>query len=168
MEELFQIGAITQTHGIRGEIKVFPMTDDWNSFKNRKHVLLDTGKGYLEVEIASARPQKNLVICKLKGFDHINDVEGLKGKGLYVTRENRVPCEKDEYFVSDLEGILVYTEDGTEIGQIKEVMTTGANDVYVVERKGDEDLLLPAIKECILHVDVKEKKMIVFLMPGLE
>ena len=100
MTELYQVGAITQTHGIRGEVKVFPMTDDVSRFKNMKELILDTGKEQIVLEVTSARPQKNLVILKFKGIDNINDVEKYKGCGLFVTKENCVKCKKDEYFIA--------------------------------------------------------------------
>lgn len=168
MEELLQVGVITNTHGIRGEVKVFPTTDDVKRFKKLKNVILDTGKEQLELEITQVKYFKNLVILKFKGIANINEIERYKGKGLFVTRENAVKCEKDEYFIADLIGIQVVTEDGQEIGQIADVLQTGANDVYVVERSGKKELLLPAIKECIRKVDMKERVMQVFVMPGLE
>ena len=91
MEELFQVGAITQTHGIKGEVKVFPMTDDVSRFKNMKEILLDAGReGYISLEVESARPQKNLVILKFKGIDNINDIEKYKGKGLMLPKKTEL------------------------------------------------------------------------------
>ena len=132
MTELYQVGAITQTHGIRGEVKVFPMTDDVSRFKNMKELILDTGKEQIVLEVTSARPQKNLVILKFKGIDNINDVEKYKGCGLFVTKENRVKCKKDEYFIADLIGLRAIDEEGEAFGTISDVIQTGANDVYVV------------------------------------
>ena len=94
--DLYQVGAITQTHGVRGEVKVFPLTDDVTRFKNMKDLILDTGREQITLEVTSARPQKNLVILKFKGYDSINDVEKYKGAKLYVTKENRVACDEDE------------------------------------------------------------------------
>lgn len=105
---------------------------------------------------------------KFKGIDNINDVEKYKGKSLLVTRENAVKCEKDEYFIADLIGVKAVTEDGQEIGEITDVLQTGANDVYVVKRLGKKDLLLPAIKECIRKVDMEQRVMQVFVLPGLD
>lgn len=98
MTELYQVGAITQTHGIRGEVKVFPMTDDVSRFKNMKELILDTGKEQIVLEVTSARPQKNLVILKFKGIDNINDVEKYKGCGLFVTKENRVKQKRRVFY----------------------------------------------------------------------
>ncbi len=168
MEDLLQIGVISNTHGVRGEVKVFPTTDDPKRFKKLKQVIMDTGKEQLKLEITEVKFLKNLVILKFKGIDNINDVEKYKGNGLFVTRENAVKCEKDEYFIADLIGVKAVTKDGEEIGEIIDVLQTGANDVYIVERPGRKDLLLPAIKECILNVDMKERIMQVFIMPGLD
>ncbi len=165
--DLYQVGAITQTHGIRGEVKVFPLTDDVSRFENMKDLLLETKKGYLHLDVTSARPQKNLVILKFKGYDNINDVEGFKGAKLFVEKENRVALAEDEYFIADLIGLKVITEEDKELGKISDVISTGANDVYVVETDGGKEVLLPAIHDCILNVDYDNKIMLVHLMPGL-
>lgn len=167
MQDLYQVGAITQTHGVRGEVKVFPLTDDISRFKNMKNLILDTGKEQIVLEVTSARPQKNLVILKFKDYDNINDVERYKGCGLYVTKENRVKCKKDEYFIADLVGISVITEEGELLGEITDVITTGANDVYAVQTPEGKEVLLPAIKDCILDVDIDKNEMRVHVMPGL-
>jgi len=112
MEDLLQIGVITTTHGVRGEVKVFPTTDDPKRFKKLKQVILDTGKEQTELEVAGARFFKNLVILKFKGIDNINDVEQYRQKSLYVTRENAVPLEENEYFIADLIGLKVVSDEG--------------------------------------------------------
>ena len=165
--DLYQVGAITQTHGVRGEVKVFPLTDDVMRFKNMKDLILDTGREQITLEVTSARPQKNLVILKFKGYDSINDVEKYKGAKLYVTKENRVACDEDEYFIADLIGIQVVSDEGEELGTISDVLQTGANDVYVVSKDGAKDLLIPAIHACIQNVDVAAGQMEVHLLPGL-
>ena len=165
--DLYQVGAITQTHGVRGEVKVFPLTDDVMRFKNMKDLILDTGREQITLEVTSARPQKNLVILKFKGYDSINDVEKYKGAKLYVTKENRVACDEDEYFIADLIGIQVVSDEGEELGTISDVLQTGANDVYEVEMADGKSLLLPAIKQCILNVDVENGTMQVHVLEGL-
>lgn len=167
MEDLLQVGAIANTHGVRGEVKVFPMTDDVNRFRKLKQVLLDTGKEKKELSITQVKFFKNLVILKFKGYDNINDVEQWKGMPLYVTRDQAVKCEKDEYFIADLIGILVEDEEGEALGELFDVLTTGANDVYVIKKPGCQDLLLPAIKECILSVDLEGRRMKVHVLEGL-
>ena len=166
MEDVFQVGVISTTHGIAGEVKVFPTTDDMNRFKKLKKVILDTGKETQLLHIQQVRFFKNMVIVKFKEFRSINDVERLRGKSLYVTRENAVKLQKDEYFIADMIGIQVVSDEGEDLGILQDVMQTGANDVYVVEKDGEE-LLIPAIKDCILSVNVEEGKMEVHLLPGL-
>ena len=167
MEQLLQVGVISSTHGVRGEVKVFPTTDDANRFKKLKKVILDTGLEKKELEIQGVKFFKQFVILKFKGIDNINDIEKYKGKSLYVTRENAVKLKKDEYFIADLIDMQVVLEDGTLLGILTDVMKTGANDVYCVESEKYGGVLLPAIGECILDVDVEGRKMTVHLMPGL-
>ena len=167
MEELLQVGAITSTHGIRGEVKVFPTTDDPKRFCKLKQVILDDGKSKIDLEVESVKFFKNLVIVKFKGLDDINEVEKYRKATLWVTRDQAVPLKKDEYFIADLIGLSVVTEDGEELGNITDVIQTGANDVYVVAKEGEEELLIPAIKECVKNVDLKNQVMTIFLMPGL-
>lgn len=171
MEDLLQVGIITQTHGIKGEVKVFPTTDDPNRFKRLKNVLLDTGKEKIALEIEGVRFFKQFVILKFKEFNNINDVEKYKTKSLLVTRENAVKLRRNEYFIADLMGLEVVTEDGNHFGTLRDVMQTGANDVYIVDMdvEGMEprEVLLPAIKECILNVDMEAQKVTVHIMDGL-
>lgn len=166
MEQFLQVGVITSTHGIRGEVKVFPTTDDAARFKKLKKVLLDTGKERLELEIQSVKFFKQFVIVKFKGIDNINDIERYKGKSLLVPRENAVPLKKDEYYIGDLIGMEVFTEEGC-FGVLKDVMETGANEVYIVDSDEHGEVLIPAIRQCILDVDVEGKRMKIRLMDGL-
>lgn len=167
MEDLLQVGVITTTHGVRGEVKVFPTTDDANRFKKLKNVILDTGKEQLDLEIAQVKFFKNLVILKFKGIDNINDIEKYKGKSLYVTRENAVKLKKNEYFIADLIGLKAVSEDGTELGKITYVLQTGANDVYVVQQEDGQEVLIPAIRDCVLNVDLEAGIMTLHLLDGL-
>ena len=167
MENLLQVGVITSTHGIRGEVKVFPTTDDPNRFRKLKQVILDTGKEQLDMEIASVKFFKNQVIVKFKGIDDINDVEKYRKAGLYVTRENAVPLGENEYFIADLIGLRVISDEEEELGVIDDVLQTGANDVYIVKKEQTPDLLIPAIKDCIKNVNIEEGTMVVHLLPGL-
>lgn len=168
MEDFLQVGVITQTHGIRGEVKIFPMTDDVKRFKKGILLMLDTGKENLQLEVESVKFFKQYVILKFKGYDSINDIEKYVKKNLYVSRENAVKCKKDEYFIADLIGLTVLNdEDNQSIGTITDVMTTGANDVYVVETLDGNEVLIPAIRDCILSVDLDQKTMLVHVLPGL-
>lgn len=167
MNDELQVGVITQTHGIRGEVKVFPTTDDANRFKKLKEVILDTGRERLSMEIEGVKFFKQFVILKFKGYDSINDVERYRQGKLFVTRDNAVRLKKDEYFVADMIGMRVVTDEGEDFGVLKEVLATGANDVYVVSRKDGEEVLLPAIKECVRNMDMDGHVMEVHIMDGL-
>ncbi len=167
MEDYLRVGVIANTHGIGGEVKVFPTTDDNQRFKALKQVFLDTGKEYLELEIERVRFFKQMVIVKFKGINNINDIERYKGKDLLVTRENAVPLEENEYFIYDILGAQVETEDGKALGILSEVLTTGANDVYVVKQPSGKEILLPVIADCVKEIDTENKRVAVHLMPGL-
>lgn len=167
MEDFLQVGAITSTHGIRGEVKVFPTTDDPKRFKKLKKVILDTGREQKELEIEGVKFFKQFVILKFKGMDNINDIEKYKGKNLLVPREHAVKLEKDEYFIADLIGLKVLLEDGSLFGELTDVMQTGANDVYCVQTVQHGEVLIPAIGECIKNVDVEKGEMTVHILPGL-
>lgn len=167
MIEELQVGVITQTHGIRGEVKVFPTTDDANRFQKLKEVILETGKERLTLTVAGVKFFKQYVILKFREYDSINDVEKYKGARLLVPREKAVKLQKDEYFVADLIGMQVVTEDGEPFGRLKNVLETGANDVYVVETTEGKEVLLPAIRECVLQVDMEKGVITVHIMDGL-
>jgi len=167
MEQLLQVGVISSTHGVRGEVKVFPTTDDVRRFKKLKKVFLDTGREQLELEVEGVKFFKQFAIVKFKGIDNINDIEKYKGKSLFVDRANAVKLKKDEYFIADMIGMQVFTEDGAEFGTLKDVMETGANDVYVIESPVHGEVLVPAIKQCILQVDVENQRMTIHLLEGL-
>lgn len=167
MEQLLQVGVITQTHGVHGEVKVFPTTDDPERFLDLEYVFLDTGREKKKLAIQSVKFFKQFVILKFKGINNINDIEKYKRCALLVDRENAVELEEDEYFIADMIGMEVLTEDGEIFGTLKDVIETGANDVYIINSKKHGEVLVPAIKECILDVNVKEGKMLVHLMDGL-
>lgn len=167
MENLLKVGIISSTHGIRGEVKVFPTTDDAQRFKKLKNVLLDSGKEKRDLKIQGVKFFKQFVILKFEEIDDINDVEKYKGSSLYVTRDQAVKLKKDEYFIADLIGLKVIAEEEKLEGILKDVMETGANDVYVIELSDGRELLLPAIKECVLSVDIEKGEMQIHLLDGL-
>ena len=167
MEEMLRVGVISSTHGVRGEVKVYPTTDDSERFLDLDQVTLDTGREQITLEIQNVKFFKNMVILKFKGYDNINDIEKYKGKDLLIHREQAVELKEDEYFVTDLMGLKVVSEEGTVLGILKEVIPTGANDVYVVQPENGKELLLPAIKDCILNVDLEKGIMTIHLMDGL-
>lgn len=167
MEQFLQVGVVSSTHGIRGEVKVFPTTNDPGRFQKLKKVLLTTEKEQIPLEIQNVRFSRQFVIVKFKGIDHINDIEKYKGSQLLVAREDAVKLEKDEYYIADLLGMEVVTDEG-EKGVLKDVIETGANEVYVIEFETSGEVLIPAIRDCILDVDVEAGKMQVHLLEGLK
>ncbi len=167
METKLQVGVISSTHGVRGEVKVFPTTDDMKRFKRLKEVILDTGKEEITLEIEGVKFFKQFVILKFKDYDNINDIEKYKGKSLLVTRANAVRLRRDEYFIADLQGLTVVDEEDKIIGTLRDVMETGANDVYIIDMTDGREVLIPAIKECVLQVDLEAGKMQIHLMDGL-
>lgn len=168
MEDFFKIGIITATHGLHGEVKVFPTTDDVKRFKKLKNVTLDTGKAETAVlEIESVKFFKQFAILKFQGIDSIEDAQKYRKASLLVPRSDAVRLRKDEYFIADLIGLAVRDEDGTQIGTLRDVMETGANDVYVIALEDGRELLLPAIKQCVLEVDVEAGFIRIHILDGL-
>ena len=153
MTERFQVGVITGTHGLRGEVKVFPTTEDPARFLDLEEVILDAPKGERRLVIRSVKFFKKFVILGFEGLDRIEDVERLRGTPLLIDRRDALPLGYAQYYVADILGLSVRTEDGREIGKLREVI---------------EDLLLPAIADCILDIRPEEGYMTVYVMPGLE
>ncbi|MBO5424324.1 MAG: 16S rRNA processing protein RimM [Lachnospiraceae bacterium] len=167
MEDIFRIGVITTTHGLKGEVKVFPTTDDLNRFKKLKKCFIRTPKEDIQVEKNSCKFFKNMVILSFKEFGDINEVERFRNCDIYVTRDNAVPLEDDEYYISDVIGMNIILEDGSELGVLQDVMQTGANDVFVIKLKDDKELLMPVIKDCVLDMNYDTGKITVRLMKGM-
>ena len=167
MENLLKVGVITTTHGVRGEVKVYPTTDEPERFLDLDYVLLDTGRELRRLDIKNVRFFKNLAILKFDGIDNINDIEKYKGRDLWIPREEAQELDEDEYYIADLLGMKVLLEDGSEFGTLRDVMETGANDVYIVDSVKHGEVLLPAIKECIRSVDIEKEQMMIHLMDGL-
>ncbi len=168
MQDLFRVGVIANTHGIKGEVKVFPTTDAPERFKKLKSVILDAKREQITLEIQSAKFFKNLVIVKFKGIDDINDIEKYKGCDLYVTRENATPLNEGEYYIADLIDMKVVDDEGNELGVLFDVLQTGANDVFVVKlNESDKELLLPNIPDCILDVDLENGVVKAHVLDGL-
>ena len=168
MVSRFRVGVIAGTHGLRGEVKVFPTTDEPARFLDLEKVILDTGREERTLTIRSVKFFKKFVILGFKGMDRIEDVEKLKGADLLINREDAIPLEEGEYFIPDLLGLRVVTDDGRELGVIKDVIETGANNVYDVQNEDGARILIPAIPQCILDVRLEEGDMTVHLLPGLE
>lgn len=167
MEDFLRVGVITSTHGIAGEVKVFPTTDDINRFKKLKKVWVDLGREKKELNIAAVKFFKNIVILKFKEYGNINEVTGILKKDILITRDQAVPLGEDENFICDLYGLGAVTDEGVYLGVVSDVLKTGANDVYIIKTEDDREILIPAIKQCILKVDLEEKIMTIHLLEGL-
>lgn len=167
MEQFLRVGVITSPHGIRGEVKVFPTTDDINRFKKLKEVYLDTGRERLSLHVEQVKFFKGMAILKFKEFNNINDVEPFRKKDLLVSREQAVKLAPNENFIVDLIGLTVMTDEGEEFGTVKDILQTGANDVYVITGKDGKEYLFPSIKECILDVDLDKGQVLVHILDGL-
>lgn len=168
--DMLRVGVITQTHGLKGEVKVFPTTDDVKRFDYLKSVYINTDSGLLELKVENARYFKQFVILKFEGIDDINDVEKYKKEDLYVSRKDAIPLEEGQYYIADIIGLKVIDEEGMDIGVVSDVYETGANSVYVVkgnENVDNKELMLPNIDECIKEVNLKENYIKVHIMKGL-
>ena len=167
MEKYLRVGVISSVHGIKGEAKVFPTTDDINRFKKLKSCMIDTGKGYKEVTVKSAKFFKGMVIL---GFNEISSIEEMtpyKGKDILVDRDHAVKLAPNENFICDLIGLRVVTDEGSELGELTDVLQTGANDVYIVKTQEGKEVLLPVIGDCILDVDLEKGQVLAHILPGL-
>ena len=167
MEELLRVGVISSTHGVRGEVKVFPTTDDPERFRLLKEVLLDTGREKLSLKIQNVKFFKNMVILKFEGYDNINQIEMYRGKELWIRRDQAVEWKENEYFIADLVGLTVIDDEEKVLGTLTDVIQTGANDVYAVKLENGKEVLIPAIRQCILKVDLEAGMMKVHVLPGL-
>ncbi len=175
MVEYLRTGVVTEPHGIRGEIKVFPTTDDVTRFERYGELVVERGgktpeeSGGAEVrKIESVKYQKDRVILKLSGIDSRNDAETLRRAELYVHRSHSTPPKEGEYFTADLYGLQVFTEDGRKVGVVEDVLKTGANDVFSIRKEDGKELLLPKVDAFVRNVDVETGVMTVFLLPGME
>ena len=157
MVDYLRVGVITSPHGLRGDVKVFPTTDDVNRFKKLKKAYIDTGKEKMPVTVEQARFFKNMVILKFKEMNRIEDCEPFRNKDILITRDQAVKLNPDENFIADLIGLKVLTD----------ILQTAANDVYLIEGPEGKEYLFPSIKECILNVDLESGTVTVHIMDGL-
>ncbi len=170
MGEMFTVGTIVGPHGLKGEVRVFSRTDypELRFAPGSRLLIFHQGKqSPEEIVVKSSRIHKSLYLVQFEGFDTVERVEKMRGAELKVLRSDAPPLPEGEYWIDDLINCQVVTEDGEVLGLLTDVLTPGANDVYVVKKPGRKDVLIPAIPECVLKVDVENKHMLVHLMPGL-
>jgi 16S rRNA processing protein RimM len=167
MADYYNVGKVTSAHGIKGEVKVYPLTNVPERFYDLEYVwIFDDQQRPYKYDIEYVKIISKRVCVKLKGIDTRDDAEKLKGAFLKVNSQNALKLEENEYFIKDLLGMKVYTEEGSFLGTLVEVLKTGANDVYVIKTEKRE-ILIPAIKEVVKKVDVDNKVMVVHLLEGL-
>ena len=167
MQEYFEVGQIVNTFGINGLVKVMPFTDDIQRFEELEYVLIEKNKKLLKYLIKEVKYQKQMVLLKLKGIDDINQAEEFKGCYLKIKREDAKELPEGTYFIADLIGLNVYTDDGKILGIIDDIFNYGSNDIYVVKDESGKQILITAIKEVIIQIDLENEKMIVHLLKGL-
>lgn len=167
MVDYLKIGQIINTHGVQGEVKVFPLTDDIKRFSRLKQIYMQQAGEYKVYVIERVKYFKNLVILKLEGIDDMNGALKLRDSYLLVDRENAVKLSSDTYFIADLIGMDVYTLQGESLGTITNVFSTGSNDVYEIKKHDGKLLLIPAIKDVVKEVDVEKGSMRIELLEGL-
>ena len=167
MQEYFEVGQIVNTNGLKGLLKINPFTDDITRFERLKTILVEHKKELLEFEIESVRYQKKQVLLKLKGIDTIEEAEKYREDYLKIKRNKEEKLPEDTYYIVDLIGLDIYTENGELLGKLDDIFSTGSNDVYVVKNSEGKQILLPAISDVIKNIDLEQKKIVVNLIEGL-
>lgn len=167
MQGNLEIGQIVNTFGIKGFVKVNPFVDDISRFDDLKKVYIKRNKALKEMEIEEVKYHKNMVLIKFKSIDRVEDAEQLRNSYLEVDRENAIELEEGTYFIADLLGLNVVTEENEFLGKLEDIFNTGSNDIYVVKSEDGKQLLLPAISEVIKEINLNESKIIVHLIEGL-
>ena len=173
MEQYLRIGVITRPHGVHGEVKVYPTTDYPERFEEVTDVVINTPDGQIRTRVEGVKYFKNLAIVKFQCFHNPEEIRGLAGSDIMISRDQAQPLEEGEYYIADLIGCRVICAEesrclpGQELGIVKDVLQTGANDVYIVETPSGEELLLPVIPDCILKVNIENSTITVNVMKGL-
>jgi len=163
--ELIVIGKIVAPHGVRGDVRVIPLTDFPDRFTVLKKILIDDVKS---LTVDGVKFHKQFVLLKFQGLNDRNAVEHLRGKLIKVKREDAVRLPEGHYFIGDIIGLQVFTEAGEYVGNISDVLQTGSNDVYVAEQEGKRPVLIPALKNVVKQIDIPNKQMIVSLLDKWE
>lgn len=166
-KQYFEIGQIVNHFGIKGMVKVNPFTDDISQFEEMKTILVDKKGSLQEMKIEEVKYSKNQVLLKLKGIETVEEAEKYRNCYLKLPREKARKLPKNTYFIADLIGLEVYTEEGNLLGKVDDIYNTGASDIYVIKDDTGKQILLPAIKDVIKQVDLEEEKIVVHLLDGL-
>lgn len=167
MKEYLEVGKIVNTSGLKGLLKVNPLTDDITRFEDLETIYIQKAKELIEFKIQDVKYNKNMVLLKLEGIDDITEAEKYKNCYIKINREDAVELEEDSYFIVDIIGSEVFTEEGEDLGKVVDVFQTGSNDVYTVKTLDGKEILLPAIEDVIKNVNIENKKIVIHLMEGL-
>lgn len=167
MKEYLEIGQIVNTNGLKGMLKIKPFTDDITRFENLEIIYIQKGQELIAKNIEEVKYVKNMVLLKLEGIDNIEEAEKYRNMYIKIDKEDIGDIPEDSYLVVDMLKCNVYTEENELLGKMIDVLSTGSNDVYVVKTAEGKEVLLPAIKDVIKEIDIKNKKIIVNLMDGL-
>ncbi len=167
MTEYFEIGQIVNTFGIKGMVKIKPFTDDINKFDKFKKIYIKKENTKKEYQIEEVKYHKQMVLMKLKGINTPEEADLLRGSYLIINREDEEPLEEGEYYIIDLLGSEVYTDENVLLGKLEDIYNTGSNDIYVVKDELGKQVLLPAISDVIKNIDIKNKKITVHIVSGL-
>lgn len=167
MKEYLEIGQIVNTNGIKGFLKIKPLTDDVTRFEKLKTVYIQKNKELLLFNIQEVKYNNSMVLLKLEGIDDINEAENFKNSYIKIAREYAVELEKNSYFIVDIIDCEVFTDENEYLGKVVDVFKTGSNDVYTVKTMEKKEILIPAIQDVIKNIDIENKKIVVHLMGGL-
>ena len=167
MQKYFEVGQIVNTFGVKGLVKVKPFTDDLERFEELKKVYICKKDKMEEVQILEVKYHKNMVLLKLEGIENMTDAEKIKGLYLKIDRKDAKKLPEGTYFIADLIGLDVFSDEGKLLGKVDDIYSTGANDIYVVKDELGKQLLLPSIPDVIKEVDLENEKIIVHLIKGL-
>ena len=167
MQKRLEFGQIVNTFGIKGFVKIYPYVDDIKRFDKLKNVYVISKKEEKLLEIEEVKYQKNMVLAKFKGIDNVETAEKLRQSYVEIDRKDAIPLEEGQYFIVDLLGLEVYSDDGRLLGKLNDIFNTGSNDIYEVKDELGKQILLPGIPEVIKEVDLDNGKIIVHLIEGL-
>lgn len=167
MKKRLEVGQVVNTFGIKGEVKVTPFTDDIRRFDELEKVYVKIKGESKQYQIENVKYHKNMVLLKFKGIDKIEEAEKLRNAFLEIDREDAIPLEEGTYFIADLIGLKVYTDEGNILGKVEDIYNTGGKDIYVVKDELGKQILLPGIDEVIKEVNLEDSKIIVHLIQGL-
>ena len=159
LPEYLSVGYVLKPHGIKGELKVEPLTDDMYRFDKLDWVFLKRGNEYKPLKIVSRKYGRNFVILKLDGFEDRNQSETLRNQYLWIPREDVLSLPEDTYYIADIIGCSVETDDGRFLGHVHEVLQTGSNDVYIVRNESGREVLVPTLKKVVTEVDLVDRKI---------